>query len=77
VQDQPALLRAVTPADVQRVAGRLFKSPAAVASVIVGEAEPLKAALQGRVQFEVLGEVSAPAPASKTPAKPAGNVNPR
>lgn len=77
VQNQPALLRAVTPADVQRVAGRLFKSPAAVASVIIGEAEPLKAALQGRVQFEVLGEVSAPGPASKTPAKPAGNVIPR
>lgn len=77
VPDPAALLRAVTPADVQRVAGRLFKSPAAVASVVVGEVEPLKAAFQGRVQFEVLGEVSAPAPASKTPAKPAGNANPR
>ena len=75
VQDQPALLRAVTPADIQRVAGRLFKSPAA--SVIVGEAEPLKAALQGRVQFEVLGEIIAPTPPAKTPAKPAGNANPR
>ena len=77
VQDLPALLRAVTPADVQRVAGRLLKSPAAVASVVIGEAEPLKTALQGRVQFEVLGEIVAPAPSSKTPAKPAGNANPR
>lgn len=76
VQDHPALLRAVTPADIQRVARRLFKS-AAVASVLVGEAEPLKSALQGRVQFEVLGEITAPAPSSKTPAKPAGNANPR
>jgi predicted Zn-dependent peptidase len=77
VQDVPALLRAITPADIQRVARRLFKEPAAVASVVVGEADPLKAALQGRVQFEVLGEISAPAPATKTPAKPGGNANPR
>jgi hypothetical protein len=48
-----------------------------VASVIVGEAMPLKTALQGRVEIEVLGEVAAPAPAPKTPAKPTGNVNPR
>lgn len=77
VQDTAALLRAVTPADVQRVAKRLFKDPAAVASVVVGEADPLKAALQGRVQFEVLGEVVGPAPSPKTPAKPTSNVNPR
>jgi zinc protease len=75
--DQPALLRAVTPADVQRVAARLFNQPAGVASVIVGEATPLKTALQGRVEYEVLGEVAAPTPAPKTPAKPTGNVNPR
>ena len=60
--DQPALLRAVTAADVQRVAGRLLREPSAVASVLVGEATPLKTALQGRVQYEVLGEVVAPAP---------------
>lgn len=77
LQDLPALLRAVTPADMQRVAGRLFREPTAVASVLVGEAVPLKTALQGRVQFEVLGEVAAPAPTPKTPAKPTGNVNPR
>jgi predicted Zn-dependent peptidase len=77
LQDQPALLRAVTPADVQRVAARLFNAPVSVASVIVGEAMPLKTALQGRVEIEVLGEVAAPAPAPKTPAKPTGNVNPR
>jgi len=76
VQDLPAMLRAVTPADIQRVAGRLFKVPS-VASIVVGEADSLKAALQGRVQFEVLGEVTAPTPSSKTPAKPAGNANPR
>ena len=77
VQDQPALLRAVTPADMQRVARRLFKDPAAVASVVVGETAPLKAALQGRVQFEVLGEVVVPTTTPKSPAKPTGNANPR
>jgi predicted Zn-dependent peptidase len=76
LQDQPALLRAVTAADLQRVAGRLFKEPG-VASVLVGDATPLKTALQGRQQFEVLGEVAAPTPAPKNPAKPTGNVNPR
>lgn len=75
VQDVPAMLRSVTPADVQRVAARLFK-PAGVASVVAGEADSLKAALEGRVQFEVLGEVAAPTPSSKTPAKPTGNANP-
>ena len=74
-QDAAALLRAVTPADIQRVAKRLFKEP--VATVVVGESASLKAALEGRVQYEVLGEVAAPAPSSKTPAKPTGNANPR
>jgi predicted Zn-dependent peptidase len=75
-QDQAALLRSVTASDIQRVAGRLFNQ-SAVASVVAGETAPLKAALQGRVQFEVLGEISAPAPAPKTPAKPTSNANPR
>jgi zinc protease len=82
VQDQIALLRAVTPSDIQRVANRLFKT-AAIASVVTGETAPLKAALAGRVQYEVLGEmtpVTTPAttpPNPKPPAKPAGNINPR
>lgn len=76
VQDQPALLRAVTASDVQRVATRLFKD-APVASVVAGETEQLKAALQGHVQYEVLGEIAVPAPSPKPPAKPATNSNPR
>jgi predicted Zn-dependent peptidase len=75
IQDQPALLRAVTAADIQRVAKRLFKEP--VATVVVGEAASLKAAFDGRVQYEVLGEVATPAPSPKNPAKPTGNANPR
>jgi zinc protease len=73
-QDQVALLRAVTPTEVQRVANRLFNK--GIATVIAGETAPLKAALQGRIQYEVLGEIAAPAPSPKTPAKPTGSANP-
>jgi zinc protease len=73
-QDQIALVRAVTPPEVQRVANRLFNKT--IVSVVAGETAPLKAALEGRYQYEVLGEVAKPAPAPKPPVKPASNVNP-
>jgi len=77
-QDQIALLRAVTAIEVQRVANRLFNKT--IVSVVAGETAPLKAALQGRYQYEVLGEIATPAPAPKPPAKPtakpASNDNP-
>jgi zinc protease len=73
-QDEIALLRAVTASEVQRVATRLFNKT--IVSVVAGETAPLKAALQGRYQYEVLGEIATPAPSPKPPAKPAGNVNP-
>jgi hypothetical protein len=76
VQDQVALLRSVTPADIQRVANRLFKATT-VASVVTGETAQLKPILQGRVPFEVLGEVETPASSPKPPAKPASSGNPR
>ena len=75
-QDQIALLRSVTASDIQRVANRLFKS-ASVATVVAGETLQLKAALQGRLQFEVLGEIATPAPSPKPATKPARNDNPR
>ena len=75
VQDQIGLLRAVTSSDLQRVANRLFKS-AAVATVVAGETIQLKPALEGRLQYEVLGEIATPAPTPKPPAKPASNNNP-
>jgi zinc protease len=74
-QDQIALLRAVTPADIQRVAQRIFNK--SIVSVVAGETAPLKAALQGRYQYEVLGEIATPAPSQKPPTKPANNNNPR
>lgn len=77
VQDQAALLRDVTPADMQRVANRLFKDAAIASLVVAGYPAQFKSALEGRVQFEVLGETAAPTPAPKTPAKPGSNPNPR
>jgi len=73
-QDQIALLRSVTAPEVQRVANRLFNKN--IVSVVAGESASLKAALQGRYQYEVLGEIATPAPSPKPPAKPARNVNP-
>ena len=73
-QDQIALLRSVTAAQVQRVANRLFNKT--IVSVVAGESAALKAALQGRVQYEVVGEVAAPAPSQKPPTKPASTINP-
>ena len=75
VPDQIALLRAVTSTDLQRVANRLFKSTA-IATVVAGETIQLKPALEGRLQYEVLGEIATPAPTPKPPAKPASNNNP-
>ncbi len=72
-QDNVALLQAVTPADLQRVASRLFKDPP-LATVIVGDAQQLKSALQGQVPFEVQGEVTETAPPPKPPTKP-GNAS--
>ena len=74
-QDQIALLRSVTAPEVQRVANRIFNKT--IVSVVAGETAPLKAALQGRYQYEVLGEIATPAPSPKPPAKPANNNNPR
>jgi predicted Zn-dependent peptidase len=75
VQDHIALLRAVTAQDIQRVANRLFKNPA-VASVIAGDTLPLKGALQGLIQYEVLGEIPTPTPSPKPPATPGTKDSP-
>jgi predicted Zn-dependent peptidase len=45
----PTLVRSLTASDVQRVAGRLFRD-AAVATVVVGNYDQLKAAFAGRIE---------------------------
>src|ERR1041385_1651359 len=74
-QDQVAKLGEVSAAKVQRIANRIFNKP--VVSLAAGETAPLKAALEGRFQYEVLGEIASPAPTPKPPAKPSGSDNPR
>ena len=73
-QDQVAMLGAVSAAEVQRVANRIFNKP--VVSLAAGETAPLKAALQGRFQYEVLGEIATPTPAPKPPATPGTKSSP-
>jgi zinc protease len=75
VPDRTASIQAVSPGDVQRVATRLFKD-APVATVVVGDAQQLKPLLQGRVQFEVLGEMPAKIPTTKPPTKPGTTPSP-
>jgi len=75
LQDQVALLRAVTAQDVQRIATRLFKEPR-LATVVAGDTLPLKAALQGRFQYEVLGEIATPTPSPKPAATPGKKDSP-
>ncbi|HET7112539.1 MAG TPA: insulinase family protein, partial [Pyrinomonadaceae bacterium] len=75
LQDQIALFHGVTAQDLQRIATRLFKD-ATIASVIAGETTPLKAALQGRFPYEVLGEMATPTPSPKPPATPGAKVVP-
>src|SRR4030095_15684087 len=62
-------LRAVAAPDLQRVANRLFKD-ATLATVVVGDPLQLKPALEGRLQFEVFGEIPANPPSPKPPTKP-------
>jgi predicted Zn-dependent peptidase len=75
LQDQITLLRAVTAEDVQRIANRFFKDPR-LATVIAGDTLPLKASLEGRFQYEVLGEIATPTPAPKPAATPATKTGP-
>ena len=72
--DHSVSLLSLTAADIQRVASRLFKDRP-VATVVAGEVERLKPILDGKFQFEVLGETSIAPP--KPPTKPGPNSNPR
>jgi zinc protease len=74
-QNNVALLVGVSAADVQRLASRLLKD-ASVATVIVGDAQALKPAIQGQLQFEVLGEAPETIPTPKPPTKPGSSSSP-
>jgi predicted Zn-dependent peptidase len=68
---QPASLDQLTPADLQRVATRLFKD-VPVASVAIGDAKQLQATLEPTIKIELMGEVE-PRPA-KSETKPAMTI---
>ncbi len=74
--DRATAIAAISPGDVQRLAARIFKDTP-VATVVVGDAPQLKAAFQGQLQYEVLGEVAQPVPAKTTPSKPGTPSSPR
>jgi zinc protease len=62
---------AITPADLQRVAGRLFKE-APVATIVIGDAKQLQALLEPSIKVELMGEIK-PVPA-KAETKPAMTI---
>ena len=67
--DDPIVrLNAVTAADLQRVAAKLFQTP--FASVVIGDSKQLQAALEPSIKVEMMGEVERTAP-TKTETKPA------
>jgi zinc protease len=67
INDQLGSLNRVTPADIQRVAAKLFRD-APVASVAVGSAAQLSTELQRAGKIEVFGSGPAPATKTQTPA---------
>ena len=70
-----SVVNSLTPADVQRLAARTLNGAAAI--VVLGDPEQLKTALQSRLTFEVLGEVTAPPkpPAATPKASPSPSPN--
>jgi len=90
ISEQIQRVRNASPADLKRVAGRLFQG-APVASIVLGNADELKSVLEGQIQFEVLGQVPKPtsdpsgakpeatpppAPVKTKPAMPPGPSEP-
>ena len=75
IEDRAALVQAVSAADIQRLANRLFKD-APIATVIVGDSAQVKTALEGKLTFEVLGETPKPTTPAKTPTKPGNTTSP-
>ena len=74
VPEQLSILRTVTPADIQRVAARLFKEEP-IAAVVMGNSKQLQAALEPTIKIELMGAMepavnkSEPKPPTMTPLK--------
>jgi zinc protease len=75
IEDRATLVQAVSAADIQRIANRLFKD-APIATVIVGDSAQVKTAIQGKLTFEVLGETPPSPRPAKTPTKPGNKTSP-
>jgi zinc protease len=65
ISEQTRAWNSLSPTDLQRVAVRLF-TETAIASVVVGDAELLKAQLTPTLKIEVAGEAKPKAPAQQT-----------
>jgi predicted Zn-dependent peptidase len=72
-EDQLRALQRISVADVQRVAASLF-GKAAFASVVVGNAEQLRAELQQATPIEVLGEVKPESKSTSETATPKPSI---
>jgi predicted Zn-dependent peptidase len=75
VAEQMRALNLVSPSDVQRAATRLLRD-GAFASVVVGNAEAVKAQLERFTKVEIMGEIG-PANESRSDAKPNPSVKPQ
>lgn len=69
--EQLATLNAVSSADLQRVAARLFRE-APIASVVIGNSKQLQAVLAPEIKVELMGELERPP--DKMETKPASTI---
>jgi hypothetical protein len=69
-----AVVNSITVAGVQRLAARLLSG--SVATVVLGDPQQLKTALQAKVPFEVFGEIAPPVTAAPPPPKAATRPTP-
>jgi len=74
IPEQIQKVRNASPADLKRVASRLFQG-APVASIVLGNAEELKSVLEGQIQSEVMGQVPKPI-SDPSGANPGANPTP-
>jgi len=72
ISQQTAAFNAVSAADIQRVASNLFDK-SRIATVIIGNAEQLKAMLEPNVSLELMGAIEKPLP-DKGAVKPESTI---